>query len=608
MATIPDETIEQVLAATDIVELIGSYVELKRAGSTFKALCPFHNEKTPSFNINPARQSFHCFGCGAGGDAISFVREYENLTFTDTVKKLADKAGISITEAAYDPKAEKMRKRQSRLKDFHNRFAKFMHTELWNNPAAQHARDYLKERQFTPEMTQDWLIGWMPEQAKPCYEWAKSEGFLGRDLVESGVAALRDEHNPKQGLYLRFRDRLMFPIHNDYGDIIAFSGRQLREDPRSGKYINSPQTVLFNKSKVIFGLHKARRDIAKAGFALVCEGQIDVIACATHGITNAVAGLGTAFTEHHATLLRRYTKYVTLCFDSDGAGVKAAQKAYEILIPAGLMVKAVSMPPGEDPDSYIQQYGAEAFQNLIAQASDFFNWKIDYEATQRDFSDYQQRSALANELSDLVSLIPDKVAQDGAVLQIATRLTVGDNEIRGAVQEATTQRKRKNFQTKSSDHDDSPAPPPLTPLDHHIAYLCFLALHSQSAQDYLVDQLESLFEPLEYSTGGHILAHILAKCPNPESPAARQTYLLSLKDPDKLALQASFPEDIPVQPAAAAEDTMTILLGSHLQKKETALRTKMRNPSLQPEQVMAIMQEVQEIQLLLRNMGQRFIR
>ena len=608
MATIPDETIEQVLAATDIVELIGSYVQLKRAGSTFKALCPFHNEKTPSFNINPARQSFHCFGCGVGGDAISFIREYENLTFTDSVKKLADKAGVSIIEAAYDPKAEKMRQRQSRLKDFHNRFAKFMHMELWNNPAAQHARDYLKERQFTPEMTQDWLIGWMPEQAKPCYDWAKAEGFLGRDLVESGVAALRDEQNPKQGLYLRFRDRLMFPIHNDYGDIIAFSGRQLREDTRSGKYINSPQTVLFNKSKVIFGLHRARRDIAKAGFALVCEGQIDVIACASHGITNAVAGLGTAFTEHHAILLRRYTKYVTLCFDSDGAGVKAAQKAYEILIPAGLMVKAVSMPPGEDPDSYIQQYGAEAFQSLIAQASDFFNWKIDYEATQRDFSDYQQRAALANELSDLVSLIPDKVTQDGAVLQIATRLTVGDNEIRGAVQEATTQRKRKSFQTKSSDPDDSAPPPVLTAIDHHIAYLCFLALHSQEAQDYLVNQLESLFEPLEYSAGGHILAHILAKCPNPESTAARQTYLLSLNDADKLALQASFPEVSPALPEVAAQDTMTILLGSHLQKKETALRTKMRNPALQPEQVMAIMQEVQEIQLLLRNMGQRYIR
>ncbi len=609
MGNIPEETIEQVLAATDIVDIIGGYIQLKRAGSSFKALCPFHNEKTPSFNINLARQSFHCFGCGEGGGAIGFVMKYENLPFPEAVKKLADKAGITITEAAFDPKAEKMRSLQTRLKEFHNGLAQFMHEQLRKNVEAQHARDYLQGRKFTKAMTEDWAIGWIPEQAQLVFHWAKSAGFTGKELVESGVAALRDEHNPKGGIYLRFRDRLMFPIHNDYGDIIAFSGRQLRNDPRTGKYINSPQTLLFNKSKVIFGLHKARRHIAKAGFALICEGQIDVIACSAHGVQNAIAGLGTAFTEHHANLLKRYTKHVVLCYDSDSAGIKAAQKAYEILIPVGLMVKAVSMPSGEDPDSYIQRYGADSFQELINQASDFFDWKMDYEALHRNLSDYQERTNLANELAQLADLIPDKVAKDGAILQIASRLSVGDSEIRNAVSTAERARKKQRQYPSQDDTDqaESPALAP-TPLDRHISYLCFLALHSQLAQDYLISELESLFEPLKHTAGGHLLQHLLAKRPNPEKPSTIQTYLLTLNQPDKLALQSNFSEQLPENPEQAARDTVTMLLASHLQKRETSLRAQMRNPNLLAADMIEMMKEVQEIQLLLSNIDQRYIR
>ncbi len=253
MGRIPEETIEQVLSATDIVDVISGYLPLSRAGSNFKALCPFHNETTPSFMVNPSRQSYHCFGCGAGGSAIGFVMAYENLPFPDAIKKLASRAGVPIQEEAYDPEADKRRRNKSRLLELHNGAARFMHELLMTSPDAQHARDYLKSRSYGRGMAERWLVGWAPEYPNQFLDWARSNKFTGRELCDSGLAAPKDAG----GLYLRFRDRLMFPIYNDYGDIIAFSGRQLKEDPRSGKYINSPETNLFKKSKVF--LHSIKR-------------------------------------------------------------------------------------------------------------------------------------------------------------------------------------------------------------------------------------------------------------------------------------------------------------------------------------------------------------
>ena len=318
VARIPEETIEQVLAATDIVDLIGSYFPLKRAGTNFKALCPFHNEKTPSFMVNPARQSFHCFGCGEGGSAIGFVMRYENLPFVDAVRKLADRAGIAIVEE-HDPQADRIRHIRGRLLDLHREAAAFMHELLPDHPEAAHARKYLQGRGLDREAAARWGIGWMPGNPRVFLDWAREKKYTGRELVGSGLASLKDPQRASAGLYLRFRDRLMFPIRNDYGDVIAFSGRQLREDPNSGKYINSPETRLFEKSRVLFALDKARRAMIREKQALLCEGQLDVIACHEHGIEHAVAPLGTAFTPHHAHLLHRYTSKVTLCFDADDA-------------------------------------------------------------------------------------------------------------------------------------------------------------------------------------------------------------------------------------------------------------------------------------------------
>ena len=614
MGRIPEETIEQVLAATDIVDLVGSYLPLKRSGSNFKANCPFHNEKTPSFMVNPARQSYHCFGCGEGGNAISFVIAYENLPFPDAIKKLANRAGVVVQVDAYDPEADKRRRRKSRLLELHNQAARFMHQVMMESPDALHARDYLKSRGYGKGMAERWVVGWMPENPSTFLNWAREQGFTGRELCESGLAALKNENNARSGIYVRFRDRLMFPIHNDYGDIIAFSGRQLREDPNSGKYINSPETQLFKKSKVFFALDKARRHMTKDKYALLCEGQIDVIACHESGIGSAIATLGTACTPDHARLLKRYTNDVVICFDADAAGFKAADKAFSILAPEGMHIRMVIMPQGDDPDSMIKREGEDAFKTLVKNSREYFIVKLEHEASTRDLSSVRERTNLAKELANLIAYVGDKLSKDGLINQVATRLGIGAEEMRGSVVEAEKQRTRgKVFEQRQASADnksDMSMTPKVqaTPMNGSIAYLCHLALTSQDAQDWLGEQLETIVDPLSSLSGGSILRDILAKLPNPKSAAAIQTYLTSLNPDDQQALRNTLTGDTPESPVRAAEETTAMLVSTHFQNKEAAVRARLRQPDLGPEQMVALMNEAKELQDILKNLQQRFIR
>ncbi len=614
MGRIPEETIEQVIAATDIVDLVGSYLPLKRAGSNFKANCPFHNEKTPSFMVNPARQSYHCFGCGEGGNAISFVMSYENLPFPDAIKKLANRAGVLVQEDAYDPEADKRRRRKSRLLELHNQAARFMHQLMMESPDAQHARDYLKSRGYGKGMAERWVVGWMPENAITFLDWAREQGFTGRELCDSGLAALKNEHNARAGIYVRFRDRLMFPIHNDYGDIIAFSGRQLRNDPNTGKYINSPETQLFKKSKVFFALDKARRQMMKDKYALLCEGQIDVIACHESGIGSAIATLGTACTPEHARLLKRYTNDVVICFDADAAGFKAADKAFAILAPEGMHIRMVIMPEGDDPDSLIKRDGSDTFKALVEDAHEYFYVKLEHESSMRDLSSIRERTALAKELANLIAYVGDKLTKDALINQVATRLGIGAEEMRGSVVEAEKQRARGKFfeqrqaNAQSKNNTKGLAKPNATHMNGSIAYLCNLALSSQEAQDWLGEQLETIADPLSSLSGGSILRDILAKLPDPKNAAAIQTYLTSLDPDDQQALRISLAQDTPSSPVRAAEETTAMLVNTHFQNKEAAVRARLRQPDLGPEQMVALMNEAKELQDILKNLQQRFIR
>src|SRR6266705_2593445 len=341
MGTIPTETIEQVAAANDVVEVIGSYFPLKRAGANFKALCPFHQEKTPSFTVSPSRQTFHCFGCGVGGSVFRFVMDYEHVDFPSAVRKLAARSGITIVEKRGAADEERQYETRRTLLKLHGEAAEWFHENLVKREVGEPARKYLRKRGITAEIAKRWQLGYAPDEWDAFGSWARARGYDARDLITSGLVRTKDEADSDQNQisnlkpqtsYDRFRGRIMFPIHNDVGEVIAFSGRLLKDEEGAAKYLNSPETPLFRKGNVLFGLHKSKRALIEANCAIVCEGQLDLISLFEAGITNVVAPQGTAFTENQARILKRYVDEVVLCFDSDAAGAKAAERSLDALL------------------------------------------------------------------------------------------------------------------------------------------------------------------------------------------------------------------------------------------------------------------------------------
>src|SRR6266403_4023820 len=328
MGTIPSETIEQIAASNDIVEVIASYFPVKRAGANFKALCPFHQEKTPSFHVSPSRQTFHCFGCGAGGSVFRFVMEYEHLDFPSAVRKLAARAGITVVEKRSASDEDRQYETRKNLLKLHAEAAGWFHENLTKREIGEPARKYLKQRGITGEIAKRWQLGYAPDEWDAFGSWARGQGYDARELVASGLTKTKDDDqtsnlNPRTS-YDRFRGRIMFPIYNDVGEVIAFSGRILKSEAEGAKYINSPETPLFRTGNVLFGLHKTKRSLIEADCAVVCEGQLDLITLFEAGITNVVAPQGTAFTESQARTLKRFVNEVVLCFDADAAGKNAA--------------------------------------------------------------------------------------------------------------------------------------------------------------------------------------------------------------------------------------------------------------------------------------------
>ena len=608
MGRIPEETIEQVLAATDIVDVVSSYFPLKRAGSVFKANCPFHNEKTPSFNVNPQWQNFKCFGCGESGSALGFVMKYENIPFVDAVKKLAQKAGVNIIEEEYNPEADRKRRKASRYKELNNITARYYHDLLLKSPDAQHARDYMKSRGFTKETAEKWLIGWAPKNSRDYLAMVKEKGFNGREIINAGLGGMRDQHNPRSGLYTKFYDQLMFPILNHFGDVVGFSGRVLRADDKRGKYINTNETVLFNKSGLLFGLDKAIKPMGKEKFALICEGQLDAIALHEAGFENAVAPLGTAFTDQHAKLLKRYTDHIILCYDGDSAGLTAADKAFVQLAAAGLPVKLVHLPQGDDPDTFLKNHGAEKFQELLDGARDFFEAKLDKELPTKDLSSPNDRANFLQSLADLVGVISDDLVRDATIQSLATRMRLGSDDFRKIVI-ASRNKPKYGDRKRRADNQPQEASIQPSPIDPTIAYLCHLALASRSIADELNEQLESLHEALEETAGGLLLRTILSRRPGADSASARQAFLTTLPEEDRLALeQQAFSQDLPSDLKKASSETTNLLLSSYFQKKEASLRAQIGDPNLPHDQIMSLLQEIKEMQEFLSNLDSRFIR
>lgn len=361
-------SIDEVLSRNDLVDVVGNYVTLKRNGTDYVGLCPFHREKTPSFHISSDKQLFYCFGCGSGGNIIDFVSKIENLDFVDTIKFLAERAGITLEEEVYSPEIQKRHdKREAILKM--NKLAAKRYVANLAGDDARHAREYALSRGLKRDIISTYGIGYAKESWSDLVDYLRENGFRNEDIIDAGLAA----KNEKGHVYDKFRNRLMFPIIDVRGNVIAFSGRALDDSP--AKYMNSPETPVFHKGSNIFGLNIAKQYSAKDGLILV-EGNMDAVSLYTYGFTNAVAGLGTALTDQQAQLLKRYAPFVYICYDNDDAGAKACEKAIEILSAAQVKIKVLSYKDAKDPDEYLRKKGPDSFKRVIASALSATEYKI----------------------------------------------------------------------------------------------------------------------------------------------------------------------------------------------------------------------------------------
>lgn len=418
---IPKRVLEDIRLRSDIVEVIGSYFNLRRAGSSFKALCPFHKEKTPSFHVNPQRQIFHCFGCGAGGDVFRFVMQYEGMDFTAAVRMLAQRAGVPLEleenqENGFD---------KNLLYQLHSEVAALYHRTLLESKEATKAREYLAKRELTSQIIEEFMIGYAPDRWDAVLNWANKKKYRTEQLEKAGLIVKKSRTSGSgSDFYDRFRNRLMFPIFDEQSRVIGFSGRCLVENSDTVKYVNSPETPLFNKGRVLYALEKARRHIVDSREAIICEGQIDVIRCHQAGIKMAVAAQGTAFTEDHVRILKRYADSVCIVFDPDKAGQDAAIRAAVIFMQAELAIRVAVLPKGEDPDLFIRAHGTDAFQAILDKAASIIGYQIGVLSSRENAKSEIGVMRIAKAVLQTISHSPSAVQRAKLVQEAAERLNL----------------------------------------------------------------------------------------------------------------------------------------------------------------------------------------
>jgi DNA primase len=521
------ETVEQVAAASDIVAVISSYFPLKRAGTEFRALCPFHQERTPSFFVNPSKQSYYCHGCGAGGAVFQFLMQYENIDFPEAVRRLASRAGIAIIVEELSQEEEAKQSLRKRLLRLHFEASAWYHSNLLRTKAAAHARSYLQSRGINIETAKRWQIGYAPKTWDSLVHWATDSGFTREELMASGLAKPRDEGNPRSRIYDRFRDRLMFPIHNDFGEVVAFSGRILDPNASGGKYVNSPETPLFSKGNLLFGLHQSKRFIANARQAVVLEGQLDLITTFEAGIQNVVAPQGTALTARQAALLHRFADEVVLFFDADAAGQKAAERALEVLFAAGLQVKMGEMPPGEDPDSLIRKSGSDAFRARVDSAEDFFDFQVNHKLSATESKTTAGRVAFARKVSQFISVVPDLILRDTLISRLSVRLTIPRETLQQMVRSSGSQIQGKTL-------TEEVVTPQLSMPRHDLAVICKAALVVPDLLKEIRQQpWRSVLQNVE---GAELISKIFASALEPGEPAGLAAFFASLSKSDAAVL------------------------------------------------------------------------
>jgi DNA primase len=582
-------TRERIRGASDIVDVIGGYLPLKRAGANFTALCPFHKEKSPSFNVNPHKQIFHCFGCHKGGDVFTFVKEYENIGFMDAVRRLAERAKIPL-EFENNPGEQQSRHLKDQLLEIHDRIAQRWQNVLANEAAGQTARDYLNKRGVSAEAIKLFRLGAAPDAWDDTVNWARSKDYP-LDLMEKAGLIIRKEETGSH--YDRFRGRLMFPICDEQGRVVGFSGRVLSGDEKTAKYVNSPETAIFTKSKIFFGLDKSKRAILDASQAIICEGQLDLIACFTNGVQNIVAPQGTAFTDQHARILKRYANEAVLCFDSDNAGQNAIVRSLDHLLASGLAVRVAVVPAPHDPDSFIKEFGGGEFQQLIKNARGFFDYYLDRLCALNEIASDKGRLAVLRAMAEAVHKTGNVVLTDTYAQKTALRLAVSPESVRAEFAKSKT----TAFQVPDPEDDDSileSEPDTVvrpSPHEFHLLKLLLLheelvapaALHLDPAwlQNPLARQIIS--QQFAALMGGtwQSLAAFLDEC---ESPAARSLITEAVAEERKIP-----------NPELQLSDLILKLRNQFLDRQIAVLTQKISQPQLDDAEKIGLMREHQKL-------------
>ena len=429
----------------DIVRIVGEYMTLRKSGAqNFQGLCPFHQEKTPSFSVHASRQFFHCFGCGASGDVFSFVQKIENITFPEAVRLIAEKLKIPLPKMSYSsPEEERQAGMRVGLIEIHERACKFFQEQL-RRPEAAHAREYLASRGISPEIIAEFRMGYAPDS-----------GFLLRDalrgqydealLRESGLFSWKDKGDEAADhdavLYSKFRNRVMFPITNESGKVIAFTGRTLATDEKSGpKYLNSPETPIYSKSRVLFNLDKAKEPIRKLEYAILVEGQMDCISVYTAGFRNVIASSGTAFTELQARLLGRFSKNIVVNFDPDTAGAAAAERSLALLVSEEFQIKVLTLEAGFDPDLYIRRKGVAAYGEALSHSQKYFDYLIERSRSLFPARTPEGKVKALNYLLPHIQRVPSRIVRDEWANEISHRLGIESAVLRQELRHAAGSR------------------------------------------------------------------------------------------------------------------------------------------------------------------------
>jgi DNA primase len=583
---IPPHLLEQIRAANDIVDVIGSYLPLKRAGGNFRALCPFHREKSPSFNVNPHHQIFKCFGCGKGGDVFTFVKEYEGIQFMDAVRRLAERAKITL-EFENNPAAQQARHIKDVLLQIHEQITTRWQSALANEAGGEIARDYLKKRGVSPDAVKLFRLGYAPDAWDDTVNWAKSKAH---DFATVAQAGLIIQKEGTDRYYDRFRGRLIFPICDDQGRVIGFSGRVLSGDEKTAKYVNSPETPIFTKGRVFFGLDKSKRPLLDSQTAIICEGQLDLISCYMGGVQNVVAPQGTALTPDHARILKRYVEEVVLCFDADNAGQNAVVRSLDALLAAGLAIRVASVPNGKDPDEFIKTQGGDAFREVISGAEGFFDWYLKRLSAVNDTRSDKGRLTVIREFGEALLKTNNAVLIDTYAQKTALRLGVAPDSVR-----AEFKKHRPAAPTRADDEppldaiDETPLAPPSA---QELQLLKILLAHDDLmhiASEHL--QLDWIVHPVVQ----RIITRKLS-----DAPPSSTAMLASLHDDpasQSLLTEVLADEHAVPEPEKQIVDVLKHLRDDALTRELEQLRRSLAHPEITDEQRLQMLQRQQAIRL-----------